>query len=49
MTSLMDKGREVDIVFMDFSKAFATASHKILRDKLMKYGLQEQAGRWIQN
>ena len=33
--------------YLDFSKTFDTFSHKILTDKLMKYGLDEQTVRWI--
>lgn len=36
-------------VFLDFSKAFDTVSPKILTEKLLKYGLDEQAVRWIKN
>ncbi|KAK4828527.1 hypothetical protein QYF61_026949 [Mycteria americana] len=42
MTGLEDEGRAVDIIYLDFSKAFDTVSHKILIDKMMKYGLGEQ-------
>ncbi|PKU44044.1 rna-directed dna polymerase from mobile element jockey- hypothetical protein [Limosa lapponica baueri] len=49
MTSLADEGRAVDIVYLDFSDAFSTVCHKILRDKLLKYGLDEQPGRWVEN
>lgn len=34
----------VDIVYFDFSKAFDTVPHKILAEKLMKYGLDKQTG-----
>ncbi|KAK4811083.1 hypothetical protein QYF61_016369 [Mycteria americana] len=33
---------------LDFSKAFSTISHKILIDKLLKYGLDELTGRWVE-
>lgn len=46
MTGLVDKGRAVDIVYPDISKAFGTVSHRILLDKLMNYGLDEQRGDW---
>lgn len=48
MTTLLDKGRAVDIVFQDFSKAFDAVPHKIpLRYSwnLLNYGLGEQAVR----
>ncbi|KAK4831794.1 LOW QUALITY PROTEIN: hypothetical protein QYF61_019224 [Mycteria americana] len=45
----IDEGRAVDIVFLDFSKAFDTVSHKILKEKLMKYGMDEQTERWIES
>ena len=34
---MVDEGRAVDIVCLDFSKAFNTVSHKILIGKLRKY------------
>ena len=45
MTGLVDKGRAVDIPYLDFNKAFDTVSHKILTDKLLMYGLDKQTVR----
>lgn len=44
MSGLVDEGKAVDIVYLDVSKAFITASCKILIDKLMNYGLNEKTG-----
>ena len=41
MAGLVDKGRAVDVVYLDFSKAFDTVSHNIFIDKLMKCGLDK--------
>jgi len=49
MTGLVDEGRAVDVVYLDFSKAFDTVSHKILIERLLMYGLDEQTARWIEN
>jgi len=49
MTVWVDEGRAVDVVYLDFSKAFDTVSHNILLGKLRKYGLDEWSMRWIEN
>ncbi|KAK4825954.1 hypothetical protein QYF61_003472 [Mycteria americana] len=49
MTGLVDEGRALDTVYLDFSKAFDTVSGKILIEKLMKYGLGELIVRFIEN
>jgi len=49
MTGWVDKLRAVDVVYLDFSKAFDTVSHNILLGKLRKCGLDEWSVRWIEN
>jgi len=49
MTGWVDEGRAVDVVYLDFSKAFDTVSCNILLGKLRKYGLDEWSVRWIKN
>jgi len=41
ITGWLDGGRAVDVVYLDFSKAFNTVSHNILLGKLRKCGLDE--------
>lgn len=49
MTSWVDEGRADDIIHLDFSKAFETASHSILIGQLQKCGIDEWIVRWTEN
>jgi len=49
MTGWVDEGRAVDVIYLDFSKAFNTVSHNILLGKLRKCGLDEWPVRWTEN
>lgn len=47
MTDSEDKGRAVDVAYLDFSKTFDTVSHSILISKLGHCGLDEWTTRWV--
>ncbi|CAM4560163.1 unnamed protein product [Lepidochelys olivacea] len=49
ITGSVDEGKAVDMLFLDFSKAFDMVSHSILATKLKKYGLDERTIRWIES
>ncbi|GAB0207843.1 mitochondrial enolase superfamily member 1 [Grus japonensis] len=49
MIGWVDEGRAVDVVYLDFSKAFDTISHNILVSKLRKCGLDEWTVSWVEN
>ncbi|RMB96011.1 hypothetical protein DUI87_27450 [Hirundo rustica rustica] len=48
-THLVDAGRAVDVVYLDFSKAFDTVSHGTLLDNLEARGLDRSTLHWIRN
>ncbi|CAM4719618.1 unnamed protein product [Lepidochelys kempii] len=49
ITGSVDEEKAVDVLFLDFSKAFDTVSNSILASKLKKFGLDEQTIRWIES
>ncbi|KAK4810627.1 LOW QUALITY PROTEIN: hypothetical protein QYF61_007364 [Mycteria americana] len=49
VTCLMDEGKAVDVVYLDFSKAFDTVSHSILLEKLAAHGLDGCSLCWVKN
>ncbi|RMC06974.1 hypothetical protein DUI87_16426 [Hirundo rustica rustica] len=49
VTHLVDAGRAVDVVYLDFSKAFDTISHSIPLNKLAARGLDKSTLRWVRN
>jgi len=49
VTRLVDEGKAVDVVCLDFSKAFDTVSHSILLGKLATCGLDRYTLLWVKN
>ncbi|KAK4820045.1 hypothetical protein QYF61_017891 [Mycteria americana] len=49
VTCLVDEEKAVDVVYLDFSKAFDTVSHSILLEKLAAHGLDGCTLRWVKN
>ena len=49
VTKVIDKGRAVDVVYMDFSKAFDKIPHGRLLKKLKSHEIQGGLARWTQN
>ncbi|CAM4370604.1 unnamed protein product [Caretta caretta] len=49
ITGSVDEGKAVDVLFLDFSKAFDTVSRSILVSKLKKYGLDGCTTRWVES
>ena len=47
VTSQIDRGKAVDVIYLDFSKAFENMSHDILISKLTRCGLDRTTLRWI--
>ena len=46
-TSVLAEGGQIDVVYMDFQKAFDTVPHRRLLGKLESYGIRSKTKRWI--
>ena len=49
VTRLINEGKAVDVIYLDFSKAFDTVSHSILLKKLAVCGLDRYTLGWVRN
>ena len=49
VTRLVDEGKVVDVVYLDFSKAFDSVSHSIFLKKLASCGLDRYTLCWVKN
>ena len=46
-TEIMDRGGEIDVIYLDFMKAFDTVPYRRLISKLASYGIQGEVLGWI--
>ena len=46
---LIEDGTYIDLIYLDFQKAFDKVPHKRLMNKLKAYGIQGNVYTWIQN
>ena len=49
VTHLVDEGKAVDVVYLDFSKAFDSVSQSIHLEKLVAHGLDRYTLGWVRN
>ncbi|PKU42617.1 rna-directed dna polymerase from mobile element jockey-like [Limosa lapponica baueri] len=49
VTCLVDEAKAVDVVYLDFRKAFDTVSHSILPEKSTARGLDRHMLHWVKN
>jgi len=49
VTCLVDEGKAVDVVFLDFTTAFDTVTHSILLDELSSCGMSRFMVHWVKN
>ena len=49
VTRKLDKGEPVDVIYLDFQKAFDKVSHRRLLNKLRAHGVKGKILAWIEN
>lgn len=48
-TRLIDDGKPIDVIYLDFRKAFDAVPHKRLLEKVSAYGIQGRLRNWIKD
>ena len=48
-TRLIEEGYGVDVIFLDYKKAFDTVPHRRLLEKLKNYGFRGKLGKWTES
>ena len=46
---ILNSGEEVDVVYLDYAKAFDKVDHNILLIKLQKYGIKGKLFNWLKD
>ena len=45
--NVIDKGGQIDVIYLDFSKAFDKVSHPLLLEKLYNIEIRDSTLKWI--
>ena len=43
----LESGKQMDVLILDFSKAFNGVNHSLLLHKLQRYGIQGTTNTWV--
>ena len=47
-TQILDEGKNVDVTYFNYAKAFDKVSHQLLLNKLRAYGIEGKLLKWIE-
>ncbi len=47
--ALVDRGKAVDVIYLDFVRAFVSVSHSTHLEKLAAHGLDRYTLHWVKN
>ncbi len=48
ITGMTDQGEPIDLVYLDFSKAFESVYHRLLIKKMKTMGIHPKINRWVE-